>query len=889
MGEVFLAFDNELQREVALKVLPEALAEHSDRLARFRREAKAVAQLNHPNIVTIYSIEKAVPDGAERPITFMTMERIKGRLLADLIPRRGLNLKRFFDYALPLTDAVSAAHDQGITHRDLKPDNVMVTRDRRLKVLDFGLAKMIEAPAGSGDPSQAMTATYTDTGNVLGTAPYMSPEQAEGRPLDHRSDIFSLGVMLYEMATGARPFRGDNPATVISAILRDTPPPVTEVRADLPHQLARIIRHCVAKDPGERFQTARDVHTELRDLRDELEAPPTGSVARVGRRGRLPRWAVGLLAFLLVAGLTAAALLYQARDERAPGAAEASRTGPARLAVLPLADLTGGERHAYLAAGITRFLVTQLSGLPEIQVLSHSHVASYGATPQGVNRLVQDSHLDAYLEGHVQADGEGFEVYLNLIDAADGSVAKGMVFAGTADAVFALHDEVIDALSHELAVVVAPANLARLDRQPTTSTDALFQFLEGLALASSGSDPSDMARAESLLRRAVRTDPLFASAHWGLSEVLLRGFQLAGTGPESLAQAEAAARRALQLDDDFDRARMTLAKIYREDGRVAEAIAILEGLVRDQRPLAPLLEALAINYEEVGDLARAEESLERLLAQRPESEAYRSLGASYAEIGDSERALSYFQRAVEVDRTLWLNHNVLGTHYLGQGRYDLARASLERARALAPGEALPIKNLARLELSRFNLSEAIALYEGISAAQLDANTASNLGTAYFYLGTAEALAKAEEYYALAIALQPDSYQLQANLGDLHQRQGRAEAAGAQYAAALALVEEQLEMLPRREPLRLKQPVYLAKLGRCAEAVELAQGLDPDLARTAVNLRGLAQAHALCDSRRRAIELLAEAIPLGYRFDTMRQEDEFAGLRDEPAFQALAEL
>jgi serine/threonine protein kinase len=271
MGEVYRAKDLRLGREVAVKVLPAGMAHNDDRLARFQREARAVAALNHPHIVTIFSVEEA------GGVHFLTMELVVGQALDRLIPESGLPIGQIVEIASALADALVAAHEKGIVHRDLKPANVMVTHDGRVKVLDFGLAKEV----GEAVPDDATRTSLgnTQAGVVMGTPAYMSPEQISGRPLDYRTDIFSLGVMLHEMATGKRPFAGNSSAELISAILRDTPPSVCEIRSDLPGDLARIVRRCLEKDPRYRIQTARDVSNEFRDL------------ARQTQQGRdPPRW-----------------------------------------------------------------------------------------------------------------------------------------------------------------------------------------------------------------------------------------------------------------------------------------------------------------------------------------------------------------------------------------------------------------------------------------------------------------------------------------------------------------------------------------------------------------------------------------------------------------------
>lgn len=274
MGEVYVAHDARLNRQVALKVLHPDMAADAERLERFRREAQAVAALNHPNIVTIHAVEEI--DG----VRFITLELVDGPTLDRLITPGGVSLDRFFAIAIPLTDAVAAAHGRGIAHRDLKPANVMVTADDRVKVLDFGLAKLLEPPSSSDSAVTALAGEHlTGEGKVVGTAAYMSPEQAEGKPLDHRTDVFSLGVILYEMATGERPFKGDTQLSVLSAIIRDTPRSATDLNARLPRHLGRIIRKALEKNVARRYQTALDLRNDLDELKHEID---TGEIVVSG-------------------------------------------------------------------------------------------------------------------------------------------------------------------------------------------------------------------------------------------------------------------------------------------------------------------------------------------------------------------------------------------------------------------------------------------------------------------------------------------------------------------------------------------------------------------------------------------------------------------------------
>ncbi|HUE85852.1 MAG TPA: protein kinase [Vicinamibacterales bacterium] len=312
MGVVYQAEDTTLGRQVALKILPPELAADEERRARFAREARAVAALNHPNIVTVYSVEQAA--GTH----FITMELVQGKTLAELLPAQGVPLGRFFEIAIPLADAVAAAHQQGITHRDLKPANVMIGGDGRVKVLDFGLAKGLpgEGHRGGGLP----TRSATQAGHTVGTPAYMSPEQAQGERVDARSDIFSLGIVFYEMLTGRRPFEGSNPASVISAILRDTPRPLSELQPAVPRALARLVDRCLAKNPVDRFQSALDLRHSLEEVKQDVDSGDAFVVARRSPAGRRPakRWAaVAGVAALVIAASTGLWLASSRDDSRA--------------------------------------------------------------------------------------------------------------------------------------------------------------------------------------------------------------------------------------------------------------------------------------------------------------------------------------------------------------------------------------------------------------------------------------------------------------------------------------------------------------------------------------------------------------------------------------------
>jgi Tol biopolymer transport system component len=355
MGEVYRARDPRLKRDVALKVLPAELASEPERLERFEREAQTLAALNHPHIVTIFSVEET------EDVRFLTMELVEGKTLTRVIPRGGLPLSRFFEIAIPLTEAVSAAHDKGVIHRDLKPSNVMVTEEDRVKVLDFGLAKLREGVRGAVD-TQSPTEPATGPGRILGTAPYMSPEQVQGRPLDHRSDVFSLGIILYEMATGERPFAGDTFADIASSVLRDTPISVTDLRGDLPRDIARLVKHCLEKDPKRRFQSVLDLRNELEELKREVDSGALVSAEQTLKVGAAQRGPKRLGAAAAVVVLAASVVAWWSLSSRTAKPPPEDTADP--IEITPLTSDGGlqwwpqlspdGEKVAYVWVDPTR-------------------------------------------------------------------------------------------------------------------------------------------------------------------------------------------------------------------------------------------------------------------------------------------------------------------------------------------------------------------------------------------------------------------------------------------------------------------------------------------------------------------------------------------------------
>jgi TolB-like protein len=514
MGEVYRATDTKLGREVALKVLPAGVESDPARLARFQREARAIAALNNPHIVTIFSVEEA------GGVHFLTMELVEGQSLTHLIPAGGMPVAQLIEIAAALADALAAAHAKGIVHRDLKPANVMLTSDGRVKVLDFGLAKEVRAE-NSDDPTLT-SAAQTKAGVVMGTPAYMSPEQIEGRAIDHRTDIFSLGVMMYEMATGTRPFQGRSWADLAAAILRDTPRPLGEIRKELPGTLGRVVQRCIEKRADDRFASARELCETLRSVAADPLSTQVGSA-------------------------TTSRFAAAAGD---PGAARAEEGF--WVAVLPFKYSGANAELAVLADGMTEDIVTGLSRFSYLRVIARSSTLRYANEVVDVRSAGKQLGARYVLEGSLRQAGMRLRVAAQLVDAGSGA----HLWAETYDCpfrpegIFEMQDDVVPRIVSTIADMngILPLSMSevvsRRDPEELTPYEALLRSFNYYARFT----PEVHASARIALERAVEQAPGYADCWAMLSLVYTDEFRTGfNIRPDSLGRGLTAARRAVEL------------------------------------------------------------------------------------------------------------------------------------------------------------------------------------------------------------------------------------------------------------------------------------------------------------------------------------------------------
>ena len=569
MGEVSEAHDTRLDRLVALKILRADVAGDVERLARLEREARAIAALSHPNIVTLYGLEET--DG----IRFLVMERIYGETLSTLIEPEGLPLKRILEIAIPIADALDVAHAHGVVHRDLKPGNVIVTEGGGPKILDFGLAR-VPAPSAAAAHTQATTEAPTTGGGVFGTVPYMAPEQLRGERADGRADLFSLGVMLYEMAAGRRPFEGATDAELAAAILKTDPPPLEEIRTDLPPSFVKIVRHCLEKSLHQRMQSADDLRYELCDVADDLRSRPaiplvaatvSSSSSRAPARKRLAPW-LALIPLLVVATLALIA--------RRPASGPAGNGVIRSIAVLPLKNYSGDVSQDFFAEGMTAALIADLAQIRAIKVISRTSAMQYKDTKKPTPEIARELGVEGIVEGSVVRSGSRVRVTAELIDARQDRGLWANNYEREMTDVLALQGEIVRAIASEIRAQVTPEESRRLSPPGPVDPRAFDAALMARLKLEHATTEHEFRVAVDLFRQATELDPGYAPGWAGLAEaswmLATAGFEFVPPAP-AREEALRAIRTALNLDDNLPEAHNARAVIALDgewDGATAE-------------------------------------------------------------------------------------------------------------------------------------------------------------------------------------------------------------------------------------------------------------------------------------------------------------------------------
>ncbi len=625
MGEVYLAEDSKLSRGVALKVLPPELASNPDRRERFYREARAVAALNHPNIVTIHSVEEA------EGVLFLTLELVDGETLREKIDRGALPVEQVFEIGAQIGEGLSKAHAAGILHRDLKPHNVMVTTDGRVKLLDFGLAKFL-APGGT-DPDAATMARETSPGMTLGTAGYMAPEQALGKNVDARADLFALGVVLYEMATGRSPFRGETLAAFFDSLLHDAPEPPSELNPDLPRDLVRVVERAMEKEPSRRYGSASELVSDLRGIAAD-------------KPGRARRFSI---------------------------------------AVLPFSDLSPERDQDYFCQGLAEELINTLAAVRGLRVLARTSAFAIQGQGLDVREIGRRLRVDTVLEGSVRKAGARLRITTQLVDAAEGYQLWSKKFDRDLDDVFSVQDEIAETVAAELQSELGFAK-ERSDARRASNLEAYDAYLRGLFAMNRWTEDW-VERALGCFADAVDRDPGYALAHAAIAECLVWFYSGIGTrsAAETIPRARESAARALELGPDLPephKVRGLIAMSHDWDRKAAEAsfaraIELNPSSADTRVWSAWRLSLLEGSYQEALAELQVAEELDPL-----DLKIKTQVGYVYYFLRDADRAEAQFRKVLAIDPHFAFCHYALGDVNAQQGRYGEALSHLEESARL---------------------------------------------------------------------------------------------------------------------------------------------------------------------------------------------------------------
>lgn len=667
MGEIYRACDTRLKRDVAIKILPEKLMQNASAVERFTREAHAASALNHPNILTIYDI------GEFNDVQFIATEFVEGEPLRARLKNSPINLSETLDVAIQICSALAAAHQAGIIHRDIKPENIMLRTDGYVKVLDFGIAKLIEhEPEKVGAEAATLIHFSTNPGMILGTVSYMSPEQARGLKTDTRTDIFSLGIVIYEMLAGFQPFTGETISDVIAAILKSEPQALSETVKGLPSEFEWCVAKALKKDCDERYQTVKDLLNDLKRIKQHLEFETALlHISDSGGRG---------------VSLQVSSHFYK---EPAKTSIRKTRKAIDSLAVLPLVNDGKDSNTEYLSDGVTEFIINSLSSLPKLRVVPRSTVFRYKEKQSDPQQIGEELGVRAVLAGRVMQINDSLIVKAELIDIANESQLWGEQYRHEMTDIFALQSEIARDISEKLKLKLTGAQKKRLVKNYTKNTEAYQFYLKGRHFVTTKRTEQWIKKGIEYFQKAIDLDPNYALAYAGIAEAY--GFLAASNGGwtprKAYPKAKAAALKALELDDALGEAHCSLGffrLLY--DWNFEEAEREFKRAIK-----------LSPNYPNAHDgygfylkaVGRHEEAIEKgKLVQQLEPLspfAHVSLGYAYYFARDYEKAIEECNKALEMDKYSVFAYRNMGLAYLQQEKIEKAVTSLSKAVTFSNG------------------------------------------------------------------------------------------------------------------------------------------------------------------------------------------------------------
>jgi eukaryotic-like serine/threonine-protein kinase len=836
MGVVYRAHDLQLDRDVAVKVLAAGTLANQRIRSRFRKEAMALARLNHPNIATVHDF------GTQDGMDYLVTEYIPGVTLDSKLARGPLSQAETLELAGQLVQGLEAAHEQGIVHRDLKPGNLRLTPKGQLKILDFGLAKFAPNPDAT-----ALTETAHGDRSFSGTLPYMAPEQLRGQDVDARTDIWATGAVLYEMATGQRPFPQKHEPQLIDDILRQETKPPSSVNAQIAPALESIILKALDKDPDHRYQSARELRSDLDQLLPTASRTRSSIVATTRTTLWRKRKALTAIAVVIAAAtlLTLAASRWRNRYQPPPNKARI-------LAVLPFRALNGDSASTALGTGMTDTLTAQLAQVTDrdqFQVVSTRELEAQGVT--SADQARREFGVDLVLEGSLQQSGSQLRINCSLVDANTHRQLGARTLNASVGDIFGLEDQVVLAALNILSLETPPARLANSQARSATKPQAYEHYLRGVGYLQEYHKTENIQSAIAEFNLALQIDPNYALAYAGTGEAYWLDYEESSRTNNGMTKAAENCRKALAITSDIAEGHTCLGHVYSGQGEYAKAADEFKRAVALDSSRDDALRGLAESYEHSGNISAAEASYKEAIALRPQ---------------------------------YWSGYSYLGSFYFHEARFADATKAFERVTQLAPENFRGYSNLGAILSVQGRYPEAIKALQRSIAIRPTLDGYSNLATVYF---ASRKFADAVDTYQQGIALNDRDSLIWGNLGDaLYWTPGRRSEAAAAYRKAISLADAKLQVNPRDATTLSFRATYKAmtedKTGAITDlnrAVELAPS-DADVRfRAAITYNHFGDVEHTLSS-------LEKSVSLGTPPGAIRDTPDFDHLRDNPRVKAL---
>ena len=847
MGTVYKARDSRLERFVAIKLLRADLADRPELRERFIREARTVARLNHPHICTLHDV------GHQDNSDFLVMEYLEGETLAERLERGPLPLDEVLRYATEIADALDKAHSKGVTHRDLKPGNIMLTSTGS-KLLDFGLAKLRQDTSRLALFSELPTDTISAPGAVLGTLSYMAPEQLQGREVSARTDIFAFGTVVYEMITAKKAFAGQGGASVIAAILKEEPTPVGQSNPRVPPELERIVAKMLAKDPDDRYESMADI---LVDLRTVQYPPAESSRFHAIRRNPLRRAVPAIGGVAMVAAALLTFLSPRTRERFGNWVRGAPLPRNKLVAVLPFSVTIGDAKEKPFSDGLTETLTAKLTQLtidPTLQVVPAPEVRARNAST--IDDLRKEFGATLVVEGNLQQSGDRVRINIALVDAGSNRQLRAESLTISASDPFALQDQVVNATVGMLQVDVQPGEREVLEAHGTQMAGAYDFYLRGLGYLQSYGKNDKMENIENAVRvfnTALELDPRYAEAYAGRGEAYWEMYETSENG-KNLQWIESSRRdceHSLSLEKQLPSAHICLGTVYKGTGHYEGAVAQFESAVAIDPTNDDAYKGLADAYERLGKLAEAEKT---------------------------------YRRAIELRPHYWAGYLSLGNFYFHQARYSEAASMYSQVIAIAPDSIRGYYDLGAAYNSQGLYADAIGVLQHSIAIRPTAGAYTNLGNAYFYL---HRYGDAAGAYEEAVKLSPSEYILWWNLADgYYWAPAKRTEAGNAYRQTISLAMNRLQV-DSRDGYALGVIAYChAMLGERKAALDyLRAALKLAPADSEMRFKAALVYNQFADPTN-ALRWLKSALASGLSVAVVRDTPNFDSLRSDPRFQEL---